>query len=417
MIPDESPAIGGHFGPYNQSERLHIYHQYAQQLLDQGVAYRCFCSEKRLDLLRREAARTKQPNKYDRKCLHLTETEVQQKISSRQPHTIRFLLSAELQPFRDLIYGEFSHDVFATEGDPVIMKSDGFPTYHFANVVDDHLMSITHVLRGVEWQVSTPKHLMLYRALGWQPPHFGHLPLIMNSDGTKLSKRQGDLHVESMRKVGYYPESVINFATLVGGGFEEKDNTVDTVYSVQHLISDFNISKMNTHNCKIDLNKLDSLNRSVLKTKLMNTKERNILIEECQRLIVNKMEDLGLQPDNVDHDSVLMLLGWAQDRISKLSDLVGEDFLFLWHFPNKEDLHITIPNSLVDKVIDLLNSTDHDNKSLMKTFKLLSKEHNIKFPDLMKDLRLLITGKTDGPPIMELVDILGQQKVVQRLKH
>ena len=129
------------------------------------------------------------------------------------------------------------------------------------------------------------------------------------------------------------------------------------------------------------------------------------------------MEDLGLQPDNVDQDSVLMLLGWAQDRISKLSDLVGEDFLFLWHFPNKEDLHITIPNSLIDKVIDLLNSTDQDNKSLMKTFKLLSKEHNIKFPDLMKDLRLLITGKTDGPPIMELVDILGKEKVVQRLKH
>ena len=419
LAPDESPLRGGEHGPYTQSERqqLGIYTRHAEELLSKGLAYRCFCTEKRLELLKKEAARTKQPNKYDRRCYHLSPAEVEEKLARGEPHTIRFLLSPELHDYSDLVFGQFSHDVFAAEGDPVIVKSDGFPTYHFANVVDDHLMSITHVLRGVEWQVSTPKHLMLYRALGWQPPHFGHLPLIMNSDGTKLSKRQGDLHVESMRKVGYYPESVINFATLVGGGFEEKDNTVDTVYSVQHLISDFNISKMNTHNCKIDLNKLDSLNRSVLKTKLMNTKERNILIEECQRLIVNKMEDLGLQPDNIDYGSVLMLLGWAQDRISKLSDLVGEDFLFLWHFPNKEDLHITIPNSLVDKVIDLLNSTDHDNKSLMKTFKLLSKEHNIKFPDLMKDLRLLITGKTDGPPIMELVDILGKEKVVQRLKH
>ena len=415
MTPDESPLRGGDFGPYQQSERRHLYTQYAQELLDKGLAYRCFCTERRLELLKKEAARTKQPNKYDRKCYHLHPDEVEEKLASGVPHTIRFLLSPEMQKLDDIVYGEFSHDVFATEGDPVIVKSDGFPTYHFANVVDDHLMEVTHVLRGVEWQVSTPKHLMIYKAFCWRPPEFGHLPLIMNQDGTKLSKRQGDLHLESLRKAGYFPESVLNFVTLVGGGFCEKENDLDKIYSLEQLSELFNITHMNTHNCKIDLSKLELLNRTMLKRQLEDETKRPFVVKECQALILKKMNELNLTADNIDHESVLKYLLWAQDRITKPGDIVSDELLFLWHLPNKSEINVTISSDLIQEIAQLVSC--QNNKELMKQLKLLSKTNLLKFPDLMQDIRLLITGRAEGPPILELIQILGKDKVIQRLKH
>jgi len=417
MVPDESPLQGGDYGPYFQSQRRDLYRKYAEELIEKGLAYRCFCTERRLDLLKKEAARTKQPNKYDRKCYNLSKDEVEEKLSQGLPHTIRFLLTPELQDFKDLIYGDFSHDVFATEGDPVIIKSDGFPTYHFANVVDDRLMKITHVLRGVEWQVSTPKHLLMYRAFGWDPPEFGHLPLIMNNDGTKLSKRQGDLHLESLRNGGYFPDSILNFVTLVGGGFEEKENNTEIVYNIDQLSKLFNIQKLNAHNCKIDLNKLDMLNRNVLKRRLANSKERSLMIKQCQDIIKNKMEELELIPDNIEEDSVATHLDWAQDRISKLSDIVSEDLLFLWHLPNKANLKIDLDSTTILSLIEILNEVHQTDKSITKGLKSLSKSKNIKFAELMRDIRILLTGLSEGPPVLEIVNILGKQKSIQRLQH
>ena len=420
IIPDESPALGGDYGPYYQSERLNIYHQYAQQLLHKGLAYRCFCSEKRLELLKRESARTKQPNKYDRKCLHLPRSEVENKISSGQPHTIRFLLSPELQTFTDLVYGEFSHDVFATEGDPVIVKSDGFPTYHFANVVDDHTMAVTHVLRGVEWQVSTPKHLLLYKAFGWKPPEFGHLPLIMNQDGSKLSKRQGDLHLETLRKVGFYPDTIVSFVTLVGGGFDDKDSTGDIVYNVEQLWKMFNASKIHRSSCKLDMGKLQDMNRIKIREKLNSEQSKRELIENCKHIVRERLSVLGLSQDNVDDETVLKYLIWGQDRIHKLSDLVGDDLIFLWHWPERNSLKVNINNIQLREVLALVKSHQQgegEGKLLLKQIKTFSKSQGLKFPEVMKDLRLIITGRPDGPPITELIDILGPGQVVDRLSY
>ena len=418
LVPDESPSRGGQHGPYNQSERLEIYQRYAQQLLDQGLAYRCFCSEKRLELLKREAARTKQPNKYDRKCYHLPQSEVEQRLADKQPHTIRFLLGPELQKFTDLVYGEFSHDVFATEGDPVIIKSDGFPTYHFANVVDDHTMEVTHVLRGVEWQVSTPKHLLLYKAFGWKPPEFGHLPLIMNQDGTKLSKRQGDLHLDTLRRSGFYPDTILSFVTLVGGGFEEKDSTGEVVYSVQQLWRMFNASKINRNSCKLDMGKLQDLNRVKIKEMMQSEHSRAELIESCKIIIREKLSVLELSPDNVDDDTVWKYLTWGQDRIHKLSDLAGDDLIFLWHWPDKSQLEVELNNSQFREILNLLNSQQtEDSKIIMKQIKNFSKSQGLKFPAVMKDLRVVITGKAEGPPITELLDILGVDQVLARLSN
>lgn len=418
IVPDESPLLGGQYGPYNQSERLEIYQKYAQQLLDQGLAYRCFCSEKRLELLKREAGRTKQPNKYDRKCYLMPDYELQQRLAENQPHTIRFLLGPELQTFTDLVYGEFSHDVFATEGDPVIIKSDGFPTYHFANVVDDHTMAVTHVLRGVEWQVSTPKHLLLYKALGWDPPEFGHLPLIMNQDGTKLSKRQGDLHLETLRREGYYPESILSFVTLVGGGFDEKDSSGEVVYNTRELWEMFNAGKINRHSCKIDLGKLQHLNKVKIKEMLQSKEVKTELIESCKGIIQERLSALGLSEDNVEDETVWKYLNWGQDRIHKLSDLAGDDLLFLWHWPDKSQLKVSLNNSHFREILSLFSSHQTgDSKILMKHLKKISKGHGMKFPDLMKDLRSVITGQPDGPPISELIDILGPAQVAERISH
>lgn len=203
LVPDESPLKGGDFGPYVQSQRLHLYSEAVERMLESGHAYRCFCTERRLELMKRESTRLRVNHKYDRRCLTLSESEIQEKLSQGIPHTVRLKIRPFPESFSDLIYGDVSFNVFELEGDPIILKSDGFPTYHLANVVDDHWMNITHVLRGVEWQISTPKHILLYEALGWNPPKFAHLPLIVNSDGTKMSKRQNDIQVEHYKDQGY----------------------------------------------------------------------------------------------------------------------------------------------------------------------------------------------------------------------
>jgi len=417
LVPDESPLVGGDYGPYNQSKRLHIYSKYADDLIERGLAYRCFCTEKRLELLKREAMRTRQANKYDRKCLHVTQSEIEDKLAQKIPFTIRFLLPPEIQTFDDMIYGNFSHDVYETEGDPIIVKSDGFPTYHFANVVDDHLMDISHVLRGSEWQVSTPKHLLLYKAFDWEPPTFGHLPLIMNSDGTKLSKRQGALHMETLRKVGFYPEAVLNFVTLVGGGFDEKENRLDKIYHKHELCDKFNIVKVNTASCKIDMDNLNILNRRIIKEKLKCESEKRDLQRLCREVIKEKVLNLGLKIDDIEDATIERYLVWSQDRINKLEDIVGEDLLFLWVLPVVENCHISVSITTINNVIQILKEEKNLDKTLMKSLKNLGKRDGIKFPVLMKDLRVLITGNSDGPPILELLVTLGSETVIKRLDN
>uniref|UniRef100_A0A803T7W8 Nondiscriminating glutamyl-tRNA synthetase EARS2, mitochondrial n=1 Tax=Anolis carolinensis TaxID=28377 RepID=A0A803T7W8_ANOCA len=220
ISPDESPRRGGSVGPYLQSQRLGLYREASDFLLDKGAAYRCFCTPRRLELLKKEALRNRQTPRYDNRCRHLSPSQVEEKLSQGTDHAVRFRLEQGAEePFLDLVYGWSRHEVSSVEGDPVILKSDGFPTYHLANVVDDHRMGISHVLRGTEWLTSTSKHLLLYRAFEWQPPRFGHLPLLLNRDGSKLSKRQGDLFVEGFVREGCLPEALLDLLTNCGSGF------------------------------------------------------------------------------------------------------------------------------------------------------------------------------------------------------
>lgn len=217
------------------------------KLLENGSAYRCFCSQRRIDVLRRDQIRRKeQPRysqrvyRYDNRCRELSPAEIQDRLESKTPFVVRLKLRKDSGVFNDILNGEIKHEVALIEGDPVIQKSDGYPTYHLANVVDDHLMKITHVLRGKEWMVSTCKHVILYDAFGWQAPEYAHLPLFNNEDGKKLSKRQGDVFVEYYRKKGYLPASVLNFIVHYGAGFSEESGTIygDAIASPESCIND-----------------------------------------------------------------------------------------------------------------------------------------------------------------------------------
>ncbi|MFQ3675613.1 MAG: glutamate--tRNA ligase [Endomicrobiia bacterium] len=196
----------GSFGPYIQSQRLEIYQKYAQELIEKGYAYRCFCSPERLDFLKKQQMLSKQPPKYDKHCRNISREE-SEKLAKEKSFTVRMKIPEEEIKFKDIIRGEVSFQGTLID-DQILLKSDKYPTYHLANVVDDHLMQISHVIRGEEWISSTPKHILLYKYFGWESPQFAHLPLLLNPDKSKLSKRSGDVAVEDYKKEGYLPEAL-----------------------------------------------------------------------------------------------------------------------------------------------------------------------------------------------------------------
>lgn len=255
---DEGPDIGGPHGPYVQSERLELYKKYADQLLKEGHAYYCFCTSERLEKMRQIQQANKMAPKYDRLCLKLSTEEVTAMLEKNTPYVLRQKIpTGRSVVWQDQVRGEVSFESDLVD-DQVLMKSDGYPTYHLANVVDDHLMEVTHVIRGEEWLSSTPKHILLYEAFGWKIPTFGHLPLLLNKDRSKLSKRQGDVAVEDYRNKGYLPEALINFCALLGwhpGG----DDTQE-IFSIDELIEKFSMEKVHKAGAVFDIEKLDWIN-------------------------------------------------------------------------------------------------------------------------------------------------------------
>jgi glutamyl-tRNA synthetase len=255
---DEGPGKDGSYGPYIQSERTEIYRKYLQKLIDKGAAYPCFCTTERLDAMRERQMQLKQAPMYDRTCLKLSAEEIETKKKQGTPFVIRQKIpQGQKLKFKDLIRGvvQFNTD---TIDDQVLMKSDNFPTYHLANVIDDHLMEISHVIRGEEWLPSTPKHILLYDAFGWQKPEFAHIPLLLNKDKSKLSKRQGDVSVEDYINKGYLREAIINFISLLGwhpGKGEEKE-----IFSLEELVEAFSLEKVHKGGAVFDVEKLDWFN-------------------------------------------------------------------------------------------------------------------------------------------------------------
>ncbi|MEK6553252.1 MAG: glutamate--tRNA ligase, partial [Bacteroidota bacterium] len=253
---DEGPETGGKFGPYLQSQRLDIYQKYIQELIVKGDAYYCFCTHERLEALKEEQQKQKLPQaKYDKHCLSLSKSKIEENLANKIPFVVRL----NVVPNQKIIFDDIVRSRVEFESnnvdDQVLIKSDGYPTYHFANVVDDHLMEISHVIRGEEWLSSTPKHVLLYDSFGWERPIFAHLPLLLNPDRSKLSKRQGDVAVEDYRAKGFLKEALVNFVALLGwNAGDDKE-----FYLMNELIKNFSLERVNKSGAVFDLEKLNWL--------------------------------------------------------------------------------------------------------------------------------------------------------------
>nr|XP_045599336.1 probable glutamate--tRNA ligase, mitochondrial isoform X1 [Procambarus clarkii]XP_045599338.1 probable glutamate--tRNA ligase, mitochondrial isoform X1 [Procambarus clarkii]XP_045599339.1 probable glutamate--tRNA ligase, mitochondrial isoform X1 [Procambarus clarkii] len=425
IYPDESPVVGGPLGPYVQSQRLDLYHDHIKILLENGSAYKCFCTSMRLDWLRNDAIRRNETPKYDNKCRHLSSSKIEKLERNGTPYCIRFKLETVTEPYQDLVYGPVLCNVADIEGDPVIMKSDGYPTYHFANVVDDHLMKITHVLRGVEWQVSTSKHLLLYKAFDWSPPFFGHLPLIINKDGSKLSKRQGDLHIEHYRDQGFTPEAVLNFVTDIGGGFESREHC--TFLSLEELMEKFSLSRISKHSCRLDKEKLELYSQMDLQRRLSNPSDLPLLLSQLHDLIKEKYgEKLAstAQTKVLNSDFLQRVLNLHEARIVNLRDLLQPEFMYIWVIPDSLPIHqlpavpckhAEVLQSVLEAIIALPKSFDKEH--IVKAVEDVMKQYGLKMPIIMKLIRMSITGMKEGPPIGEMMSMLGQDISVERIRH
>ncbi|XP_076381070.1 putative glutamate--tRNA ligase, mitochondrial [Megalopta genalis] len=421
IIPDEDPIRGGPAGPYIQSKRLDLYKEEVLKLLSNQSAYYCFCTESRLQLLRKEALKCRQVPKYDNRCRHLSSNEIKEKLDKGHPYCIRFKLSSTPECFDDMIYGEIIHDIAKIEGDPIIIKSDGYPTYHFANVVDDHFMEITHVLRGIEWQISTPKHLMMYKAFNWTPPKYGHLPLILNSNGTKLSKRQNDIHIEFLRSQGIFPLPVINYVIHAGGGFDNKGGT-EYIHSYEELIKQFNISNIKVASNKLIPEKLLQFNKLEISKLLANEKNNKFLVERIKELIINAFPDREADRSlQLDDHHICSVLKWGQNRIYKLTDLVSPELSFLWIVPPTTPDNIQLECLDMLKILntELIETDIHNfNKTWINNYlKEFANEHKIPFATLMKVLRGILSGLKEGPPVGEMIEILGKDTTLLRINR
>lgn len=416
MDKDLNLTEKGQNGPYLQSKRLKIYQEYAQKLLDSKNAYFCSCTPERLEQVRHEQEAQKMAPRYDGHCRNL---DLKAKVG--EPNfTVRLKVPEGREVvFNDLIRGEVKFKTSEID-DQVLIKSDGFPTYHLANVVDDHLMEITHVIRGEEWLSSTPKHILLYEAFGWTPPQFSHLPLLLNPDKSKLSKRQGDVAVEDYLAKGYLPEALINYIALLG--WHPADDK--EIYSLEELIKEFSLDRVNKAGAVFDLNKLNWFNSYYIK-QLPDDE----LAKRCAEFI----------PD-VDQLKLLKILKIEKERLNNLSEIVEKVKMFM-KLPDydskilifsakggsasgrkKSDVQTT--KLALQKVYDKLSglkvwSTDHIKEALTQVVA----ENNLTNGDVFWPTRVAVSGAEKSPSPEEIMEVLGKgestiriQKAVAKLK-
>ena len=405
---DEGPVQGGACGPYVQSERTEIYRSHADTLIANGKAYPCFCTPERLDTVRKAQQAAGIPPMYDRLCRNLTKEESDKRIAAGEAHVIRMRVPiGEVVRFHDIIRGDVEFDS-KTIDDQVLMKSDGFPTYHLANIVDDHLMNITHVIRGEEWLSSTPKHVLLYAAFGWEPPKFAHLPLLLNADRSKLSKRQGDVAVEDYRDKGYLPQALVNFVALLGWN----PSATEEIFTIHELIRDFDLERVNKGGAVFGREKLDWMNSEYIRK--MSAEE---LLPIVRPLVLDKFPSV---PD----DYLLKVIKLMQERVHTLNDYVDFSSYFYtepnyaeadekykskhWTTDSKARLAELLPK------FEALDVWDHD--SLERTVREYAEANGIGAGKLIHPIRLATTGRGMGPGLFELLVVIGKEESLRRIR-
>jgi nondiscriminating glutamyl-tRNA synthetase len=399
----EGPDKEGQFGPYLQSQRLDLYRQHAQVLVQNGNAYFCFCTPERLETLRREQEASGQQPKYDGLCRKLSDAEVQKKLKENIPHVIRLKMPTEGEStFSDLIRGEVTirNDMV---DDQILVKSDGYPTYHLANVVDDHFMEISHVIRGEEWLLSVPKHLRLYQAFGWTPPQMAHLPLLLNPDRTKLSKRQGDVAVEDFLQKGYLPEALNNFVALLGwnpGNDQE-------IFSMQELIDQFSLERVNKSGAVFDLAKLNWMNGQYLR-EIDETRRNQFLLSYLKKAGFNTAD---LEKSKKIISAVYQRISFG-DEIKSKAAIFFSDRLILEDDEAREILRKPAALAVLKAFLEKISPLDKiDIDSFRNLMKDVQEETGIKKQDLWMPIRVAITGVTHGPELPMVMEIFGKKKI------
>lgn len=410
---DEGPEVGGKYGPYFQSQRLDKYHEIAQQLISQGDAYYCYCSPQRLEEMRAEQVRRKQPPGYDRHCRELNQQERSRKEAEGIIPVVRFKTSLEGQTrFNDLIWGEvvFENN---TIDDFVLLKSDGYPTYHLANIVDDHLMEISHVIRAEEWLSSTPRHVLMYQALGLEPPHFAHLPMLLGSDRSKLSKRHGAVSVTEYYEQGYLPEAMVNFLALLGWSLDDRTE----ILSRQELIDNFSMERVSRTAAIFNRDKLNWMNgvyiRSLTADEFFEAAEPYLMMDSAAGQAVISSEEY-----------VRQIMPLIQERAKTLVEVAElAQFFFVEELDYAPDLLIG-KNMSQELTTEALKTAQprlgevkvFDAESLEALLRPLAVELGLKTGQLFGALRVAVTGRTAAPPLFQTMAVLGKERCLKRIE-
>lgn len=404
---DEGPSRGGDRGPYVQSERLDIYRKHVDDLLGNGHAYHCFCAPERLEEMRKQQEKMRIAPKYDRQCLRLPKEEVARRLADGTPRVVRMKIpESETIVIDDIIRGrvEFQSD---RVDDQVLMKSDGYPTYHLANVVDDRLMGVTHVIRGEEWLSSTPKHSLLYGYFGWEVPKFAHLPLLLNPDRSKLSKRQGDVAVEDYRAAGYLPEALVNFVALLG--WNPGDDR--EVFSLAELVSEFSLERVGKSGAIFNVDKLKWINQQHL---------RRLDAPAIIAKVKPVLEKAGL--DWRDDAYLARVVGAMRERLSSFDDFNSFAAYFFAdperydEAARKKNWTDETPGHLGALIASLEAAPEFTEGPLEDALKGVAAAAGVGPGKIIHAARLAVSGIPIGPGLYELMAILGRETVLRRLR-
>jgi glutamyl-tRNA synthetase len=409
---DEGPDVGGDYGPYYQSQRLGLYRKAAEKLIEQGDAYYCYCSPQRLEELRAGQVKRKEPPGYDRLCRDLTKEERAQKEAEGITPVVRFKTPLTGQTsYNDVIWGKVVVEN-STLDDFVLLKSDGYPTYHLANVVDDHAMKISHVIRAEEWISSTPRHLLLYQAFGFEPPQFVHHPMILGPDRAKLSKRHGAVSILDYRDMGYLPQTMLNFLSLIGWSLDDKTE----IMSRQELIDNFSLERIGKTGAIFNKDKLDWMNGVYIRSLTADE-----FFEAAQPYL---MDDLEAGKAVIAEESyVRSVLPLVQERAKTLVEVVElTGFFFAEELAYDAGLLIgknmdraataRALKAAQDKLIPL---SKFDNDSLEAVLRPLAPELGLRTGQLFGVLRVAVTGRTAAPPLFDTMAVLGRERCMRRI--
>ena len=399
---DEGPDCGGDFGPYRQSERTTLYQAEVQRLIDQGNAYLCFCSSERLDQVRKEQIANKETPRYDGHCLALEPEQIEERKNRGDPYVVRLKVPAEGEcRFEDELRGEISID-WSQIDHQVIQKSDGFPTYHLANVVDDHLMNISHVIRGEEWISSTPKHILLYDYLGWKPPVFAHLPLLRNPDKSKLSKRKNPTSIHFYQDSGFLPEAMLNYLGMMGYTLPDQRE----IFSLEELCETFEVKRVSLGGPIFDIEKLKWLNGRYLREKLNPEEVLQKLIEWkagpdfFQKIIPLALPRLETFSDFFPISQFLL----NENPVYKFEDLAGKQE------PNDVARMLKIAEWELEKI------TPWTRDSLANAFQTIAETEEMKLKELLAPFFVCITGSKVSLPLFDGMELLGPDLARTRIR-